>query len=76
MSRIETSSSSRPANTKRVPGARRATKFSSTWPRRAPRRKRTSTAASLVIVPTDIRCRRASAFDSTPKTPSRSTRRA
>ena len=50
----------RPANMKRSPGFSRAAKVSSTRAQSGPRRNCTRNGASLVIVPIDMRCRRAS----------------
>ena len=73
ISRTRTNSSVLPAKVKTSPGRSRAMKFSSTVPRAFPRTKRTFIAASLTMVPIDIRCRAATMRSLGIKTPSRST---
>ncbi len=67
--------STRPANGNRSPGFSRAANASSTVPSRPPRRNRTSAVASPVMVPTLIRCRRATASSAGTNRPSRTTTR-
>ena len=65
MSRTRPAPASRPAKMKRSPGRSRAMNDSSTVPSRPPLTYWTVSAASLVMVPIDIRCRRATARSGT-----------
>ncbi len=75
MSRTSTNSRTRPAKMNRSPGRSRARNDSSTVPSLPPERIWTDSAASLVIVPMDIRWRRAISGEGTRKTPSSSSTR-
>jgi hypothetical protein len=73
MSRTRTNFRVRPAKVKTSLGRSRAMKFSSTVPMVLPRTNRTFIAASLTMVPMDIRCRIAAPRSRMTWSPSRST---